>query len=43
MDREMPVMDGVEATRRIVAMQSEAGREPRIPVPVIGLSGKCIA
>jgi CheY-like chemotaxis protein len=34
MDREMPVMNGVEATRRIVAMQSEALRA----VPVIGLS-----
>jgi CheY-like chemotaxis protein len=38
MDREMPVMDGVEATRRIVAMQSEGGGELRVPVPVIGLS-----
>jgi CheY-like chemotaxis protein len=38
MDREMPVMNGVEATRQIVALQSGPGRELCVPVPVIGLS-----
>jgi CheY-like chemotaxis protein len=36
MDREMPVMDGVQATRRIVAMQEETIGSNR--VPVIGVS-----
>jgi CheY-like chemotaxis protein len=38
MDREMPVMDGVEATRRIVTMQRNSGRGLRVLVPIIGLS-----
>jgi CheY-like chemotaxis protein len=38
MDREMPVMDGVEATRVIVAMQKERSHALRVPVPVIGVS-----
>jgi CheY-like chemotaxis protein len=32
----MPVLDGVEATRRITALQK--GRPAHVPVPVIGLS-----
>jgi CheY-like chemotaxis protein len=34
MDREMPVMGGVEATEKIIQMQQDA----RAPVPVIGVS-----
>jgi CheY-like chemotaxis protein len=35
-DREMPVMDGVEATRHIMALQ--LGQKSRVPVPIIGVS-----
>jgi CheY-like chemotaxis protein len=38
MDREMPLMNGVDATRIIMAMQKEPGRLKSLPVPVIGLS-----